>query len=77
MTFATNINRFAFSHLKAPPQVLGAPNWIVPGAEMEASYFPQAADVVTAVCSLLKGEQRTGRLGHVDWNETELARLGL
>jgi 2-oxoisovalerate dehydrogenase E1 component len=77
MTLATNINRLAFRHLKAPPRVLGAPNWIVPGAEMEASYFPQAADVVSVVHSTLKGEQKTGRLSRVDWDMNELARLGL
>ena len=42
-TLAANIGRFAFADLKAPPRVLGSPNWIVPGAEMESTYFPQAA----------------------------------
>jgi 2-oxoisovalerate dehydrogenase E1 component len=74
MTLATNINRFAFSHLKTPPRVLGAPNWIVPGAEMEAKYFPQAADIVAVVRSELTIDQKTKRL---DWDAAELARLAL
>ena len=35
MTLAANITRFSFGDLKAPPRVLGAPNWIVPGAEIK------------------------------------------
>ncbi len=45
-TLAANISRYAFSSLKAAPRVLGAPNWIVPGAEMEATYFPQSEDII-------------------------------
>ena len=48
-TLAANIGRFAFGDLKAPPRVLGSPNWIVPGAEMELTYFPQAHDIVDIV----------------------------
>ncbi len=48
-TLATNLTRFAFADLKAAPQVLGAPNWIVPGAEMESSYFPQCSDIIDVV----------------------------
>lgn len=53
MTLATNTARFAGDALRLPPRVLGAPNWIVPGAEMEDTYFPQAADVVAAAAELL------------------------
>src|SRR5690606_20515420 len=41
MTLSSNMTRFAYEHLKAAPRVLGSPNWIVPGAEMESTYFPQ------------------------------------
>lgn len=77
MTLATNINRFAFGHLKAPPRVLGAPNWIVPGAEMEKTYFPQATDLVAVVCRELVPEAKTDLRGVRDWDETQLARLAL
>jgi 2-oxoisovalerate dehydrogenase E1 component len=77
MTLATNINRFAFGHLKAPPRVLGAPNWIVPGAELEASYFPQAADIVAVVRSELMLKQETNPLGLTDWDRPERGRLAL
>ena len=50
MTLSANITRFAFGELKAPPRVLGSPNWIVPGADMEQTYFPQADDIVDIVC---------------------------
>ena len=77
MTLATNINRFAFGHLKAPPRVLGAPNWIVPGVEMEKTYFPQAADLVAVVCGELVPEAKTNLRGLRGWDEAELARLAL
>jgi 2-oxoisovalerate dehydrogenase E1 component len=77
MTLAANIGRFAFSDLKAPPRVLGAPNWIVPGAEMETTYFPQADDIIDIVCAELIPEKKQNRRGLRDWNEVELAKLGL
>jgi 2-oxoisovalerate dehydrogenase E1 component len=77
MTLAANIGRFAFRHLKAPPRVLGAPNWIVPGAEMEATYFPQVGDIIDVVCSELIPEKKSNRRGLRDWNEAALAKLGL
>jgi 2-oxoisovalerate dehydrogenase E1 component len=77
MTLAANIGRFAFRHLKAPPRVLGAPNWIVPGAEMESTYFPQVGDIIDVVCAELIPEKKSNRRGVRDWNEAELAKLGL
>jgi len=53
MTLAANMARFAGAAFFLPPRVLGAPNWIVPGAEMEDTYFPQSADVVAAAAELL------------------------
>ena len=50
MTLAANIGRFGFRDLEAAPRVLGSPNWIVPGAEMESTYFPQAGDIIPIVC---------------------------
>ena len=46
-TVAANVTREVFGSLRAAPLVLGAPNWIVPGAEMDATYFPQADDILT------------------------------
>jgi len=77
MTLAANIGRFAFRDLKAPPRVLGAPNWIVPGAEMEATYFPGGDDIIDVVCAELIPEKKQNRRGLRDWNEVELAKLGL
>jgi 2-oxoisovalerate dehydrogenase E1 component len=77
MTLATNIGRFAFADLKAPPRVVGAPNWIVPGAEMEATYFPQAADVVDVICTELLGDRTFNRRGIRGWDDLELARRAL
>jgi 2-oxoisovalerate dehydrogenase E1 component len=77
MTLAANITRFAFDNLKAPPRVLGAPNWIVPGAEMETTYFPQVDDIVDVVTAdffpAKKGERRSVRT----WSDLDLARGGL
>jgi 2-oxoisovalerate dehydrogenase E1 component len=77
MTLATNITRFAFSSLKAPPRVLGAPNWIVPGAEMEATYFPQADDIVDIVAGDFYPEKKIERNGVRNWSDLELARQAL
>ncbi|HET7715995.1 MAG TPA: thiamine pyrophosphate-dependent enzyme [Bauldia sp.] len=76
-TLAANITRFAFGDLKAPPRVLGSPNWIVPGAEMESTYFPQAADIVDIVRTELIPESGYNRRGVRNWDDMELARLGL
>ena len=77
MTLAANLGRFAFSSLEAAPRVLGAPNWIVPGAEMEATYFPQAHDIVDAVRVDLFGERGHNRRGLRNWDDLALARAGL
>lgn len=39
----------AAEHLRAPVQLLGAPNWIVPTGELEETYFPQASDILDLV----------------------------
>src|SRR5579883_1587556 len=77
MTLAANIARFAFASLKAPPRVLGAPNWIVPGAEMETTYFPQIEDIVDAAMLEFFPERKAERRGIRNWNDLELARAGL
>ncbi len=76
-TLAANLARFAHGSLKAPPRVLGAPNWIVPGADMEATYFPQPHDVCDAVRIDLMGESGLNRRGLRGWDDIELARQGL
>ena len=53
-TMASNVSTMAFDYLDAPPVVLGAHNWIVPPAEMEEDYFPQASWFVDAYHTHLK-----------------------
>jgi len=77
MTLSSNITRFAYGDLKAAPRVLGSPNWIVPGAEMESTYFPQVDDILDAVTSDFFPEKRVNRRGVRDWNDLDLARLAL
>ena len=77
MTLAANITRFAFADLKAPPRVLGAPNWIVPGADLESTYFPQADDIVDVVTTELFPGRREARRGVRGWDDQALARRGL
>ncbi len=74
MTLAANIQRFGFRHLAAPVRVLGAPNWIVPGADLEASYFPQAHDIVSIVRDELLGDAATDAQGS---DSIARARIGL
>jgi 2-oxoisovalerate dehydrogenase E1 component len=75
MTLSANITRFAFADLKAPPRVIGAPNWIVPGADMESTYFPQVNDIVDVVAGDLFPERN--RRGVRNWDDLDLARRGL
>jgi 2-oxoisovalerate dehydrogenase E1 component len=77
MTMATTIQRHAFSSLRAPVRVLGSPNWIVPGADLEAEYFPQAADIVDVVCTDLVTEGKINRETRRVWDDLEFARKGL
>jgi 2-oxoisovalerate dehydrogenase E1 component len=77
MTLAANIARFAFGDLKAPPRVLGAPNWIVPGAEMEATYFPQADDIVDVATAEFFPTKKGAPRGVRTWSDLDLARRGL
>lgn len=77
MTLASNLTRFAFGSLKSAPRVLGSPNWIVPGAEMETSYFPQADDVIEIVTSQFYPDTHSNRRGIRNWDDRALARNGL
>ncbi|KQT61225.1 MULTISPECIES: thiamine pyrophosphate-dependent enzyme [unclassified Aureimonas] len=77
MTLSSNITRFAFGDLKAPPRVLGSPNWIVPGAEMESTYFPQVGDIIDIVTGEFYPEKKSNRRGVRTWDDLELARHSL
>lgn len=76
-TLAANITRFGYHDLIAAPRVLGAPNWIAPGGEMEASYLPQTEDIIDVVTGELFPDRRTNRRGIRDWDDQQLARVGL
>lgn len=77
MTIASNVTRFGFGDLKAPPRVLGAPNWIVPGAEMESTYFPQVDDILDVALGEFFPEHRRNRTGVRTWDDLDLARRAL
>lgn len=77
MTIAANVARHGWGDLKAPPRVLGSPNWIVPGPEMENIYFPQADDIVDIVTGEFFPQKRSNRRGLRHWDDLELARQGL
>lgn len=76
MTVSANVTRFGFADLKAAPRVLGSPNWIVPGAEMEKTYFPQVDDILDVVLLEFFGRQ-SNRRGVRTWNDLDLARRAL
>jgi 2-oxoisovalerate dehydrogenase E1 component len=48
-TMASTINRLAFGQLDAPPVVVGSRNWITPGPELEAAFFPQPSWILDAI----------------------------
>lgn len=77
MTLAANITRFGFGDLKAPPRVIGSPNWIVPGADMEDTYFPQAHDIADVILTEMYPERGANRRGVRTWDDIDLARRGL
>lgn len=77
MTISSNVTRFGFADLKAPPRVLGCPNWIVPGADMETTYFPQAHDIINIVTDEFFAAKRTNRRGVRSWDDLDLARKAL
>jgi 2-oxoisovalerate dehydrogenase E1 component len=53
-TVAGQLTQMAFDELDAPVCVVGAPNWIVPPAEMEEEYFPQAFSFLDAYHQQIK-----------------------
>ena len=77
MTLSATITQLAFDALKAAPRVLGTPNWIVPGADMEATYFPQVEDIVDVVAGELFPARRHNRKGIRDRDVLSLARRGI
>ncbi len=77
MTLSSNVTRYAFDKLKAAPRVLGCPNWIVPGAEMEDTYFPQVDDVLDIVATDFFPEKKINRKGIRTWDDRALAGRAL
>lgn len=76
-TVSSNVTRLAFADLKAAPIVLGAPNWIAPGADMEDSYAPQPYDICDAILGDFFAEKRVNRRGNRDWDIIDMARRGI
>ena len=76
-TIAANVTRLAFDALKAAPIVLGAPNWIAPGADMEDKYAPQAHDICDAVTGGFFADKRLNRRGVRDWDIVDMAKRGI
>jgi 2-oxoisovalerate dehydrogenase E1 component len=76
-TIAANVTRLAFADLKAAPIVLGAPNWIAPGADMEDTYAPQIHDICDAVLGNFFAEKRVNRRGLRDWDIVSMAKRGI
>jgi 2-oxoisovalerate dehydrogenase E1 component len=46
---AANLTQLAFDYLDGPPVIVGARNWITPGAEMESVFFPQPEWIVETI----------------------------
>ena len=76
-TVAANVTRLAFGDLKDAPIVLGAPNWIAPGADMEDKYAPQAHDICDAVTGGFFADRRINRRGIRDWDIAGMAKRGI
>jgi len=76
-TIAANVTRLAFDDLTAAPIILGAPNWIAPGADMEETYAPQPHDICDAVLGNFFAEKRVNRRGRRDWDIVGMAKRGI
>jgi 2-oxoisovalerate dehydrogenase E1 component len=48
-TMAAQISQIAFDELDGPPVIIGARNWITPGAELENMFFPQKEWILDAI----------------------------
>ncbi len=66
-TISANATQLAFRSLKESPIVLGAPNWIAPGADMEDTYVPQPHDILDAVVENFFPEKSYDRVGNRNW----------
>jgi 2-oxoisovalerate dehydrogenase E1 component len=53
-TIASNISRYSFDELDAPPIVVGARNWITPPDELEEAFFPFPNDILDAIHEYIK-----------------------
>ncbi len=76
-TISSNITRLAFNDLKAAPVVLGAPNWIAPGADMEDSYSPQPYDISDTILNEFFSEKRINRRSKRGWDIIDMAKRGI
>lgn len=48
-TIASTLTQLCFDDLDGPPVVVGSRNWITPGAELEALFFPQSSWLLDAI----------------------------
>ncbi|MCF6269875.1 MAG: thiamine pyrophosphate-dependent enzyme [Melioribacteraceae bacterium] len=48
-TMAAQITQIVFDELDGPPVIVGARNWITPGAELEDMFFPQKEWIIDAI----------------------------
>ncbi len=48
-TMSAQITQIAFDELDGPPVIVGARNWITPGAELEDMFFPQKEWILDAI----------------------------
>ncbi|MBQ6470382.1 MAG: hypothetical protein IJJ33_00230, partial [Victivallales bacterium] len=46
---AATLTQLAFDYLDAPIPIVGAHNWVSPGAELEAMYFPQTSWILDTI----------------------------
>ncbi len=53
-TIASQLTQLVFDSLDGPPVIVGARNWITPGAEMEEMFFPQKEWLLDAVHEKLR-----------------------
>ena len=68
------LSKFGFT---AAPIVLGAPNWIAPGADMEDTYAPQEEDIFDSVFGEFFPDKRVNKRGIRSWDFIQLAGQGL
>ncbi len=77
-TVASNLGRYTFDYLDAPPVVVGSRNWITPPAEMEELFFPDGSWIIDAIHEqIIPLEGHQSKSNHTNGESIRRNKLGV